>query len=122
MKLELLENTKVAPYTSGGVINRTGFLSLVFAATVAVVGSLVFTVTHSDDGEKFEPVTDTNLFIEKPTKNGVFTIDNLAAKDTVNVDVNLSGLKNYVKIEVSGDAASGASFAYAIGDSNIQPV
>lgn len=122
MKRELLQNVKVAPYTSGGVIDRKGFLSLVFSAIAAAAGVITLTITHSDDGKNFETVKDERVFPEKPTKDGGFTTDTLAANDVVNIDVDLIGLKDFVKIEVTGAAAKDASFAYALGDSATQPV
>lgn len=122
MKRELIQNTKVQPYTSGDAVERTGFLSGIIGAVIGTAGALTVTVSHSDDGTTFEAVTDALVFPEKQTEGGVFTIDALAAKDIVNIDVDLVGLKNFVKFEASGAAATGTTLAIALGDKNVQPV
>lgn len=122
MKRNLLQNVKVQPYTPGDVINRKGLLSAIVAATIATAGALTITITHSDDGTEFVPVTDKMVFPEAPTANGAFTTEVLEKDDVVNVDVDLLGLKEFVKITASGTAAAGATFAIALGDSDSQPV
>lgn len=122
MKRELLQNTKVQPYTSGDAIERTGFLSGVVGAVIGTEGTLTLTVTHSDDGTTFEDVTDKRLFIEKQTEGGVFTTEALAKDAVVNFDLDLIGLKNFIKITASGDAATGTTLAIALGDHFNQPV
>lgn len=121
MKRELLENVKVQPYTSGNAIERTGFLSAILGCTIGTAGALTLTVTHSDDGNTFEAVTDEKVFPEKITSGGVFTTEEYAKDDIVNIDIDLVGLKNYVKITASGAAASGSTYAIALGDSGEQP-
>lgn len=122
MKRELLQNTKVQPFTSGDAIERTGFLSGVIGAVIGTAGTLTVTVTHSDDGVTFEAVSDEKLFIEKKTSGGAFTTDTLAKDDIVNIDLDLVGLKNIIKITVSGDAATDTTLAIALGDNYAQPV
>lgn len=122
MKRELIQNTKVQPYTSGDAIERTGFISGVIGAVIGTAGALTVTVAHSDDGTTFDDVTDVLVFPEKQTEGGVFTTDALATGDIVNIDVDLVGLKNFVKFTASGAAASGTTLAVALGDKNVQPV
>ncbi len=122
MKRELLQNTKVQPYTSGDAIERTGFLSGVIGAVIGTEGTLTLTIAHSDDGTTFEDVTDKRLFIEKQTEGGVFTTEALAKDAVVNFDLDLIGLKNFIKITASGDAATGTMLAIALGDHFNQPV
>lgn len=122
MKRTLLQNVKVLPYTSGAVIERKGFLSAIVAATIATAGALTLTIVHSDDGTNFVPVTDKNVFPEAPTVNGVFTTAALEKDAVVNLDVDLLGLKDYVKITATGDAAADVALAVALGDSNSHPV
>ena len=122
MKRELLENVKVQPYTSGDAIERTGYLSAILGCVIGTAGALTLTVTHSDDGTTFVPVTDERVFPEKVTTGGVFTTEEYAKDDVVNIDLDLVGLKNYVKITASGTAATNTTFAIALGDNGEQPV
>lgn len=122
MKRELLLHTKVQPFASGDIIGRAGFLSGVIGAKIGTAGTLAVTVTHSDDGENFEAVSDKNLFAVKPAKAGEFTMEALEKDCTVNFDLDLAGLKRFMKIEVSGDAATNTTLAIALGDSHVQPV
>ena len=122
MKRELLDNVKVAPYTSGAAIDRQNFLSAILAATVTVAGVLTLTITHSDDNAAFEPITDTRISPETGTITGGVINLNVEAGEIVNVDLDLLGCKQYVKVTVSGAAAAGATFAYALGDPADAPV
>ncbi|MEG1562528.1 MAG: hypothetical protein RR365_02185 [Bacteroides sp.] len=122
MKRELLQNIKVQPYTSGAAVERTGFLSGIIGAAIGTAGALTLTVTHSDDGSTFGVVSDKQLFPEKQTEKGVFTTEVLGVGDVVNIDVDLSGLKSFVKVTASGTAATSTTLALALGDKNIQPV
>ena len=122
MKRDLLQNTRVQTYTSGDAIERKGFLSCVVGAVIGTAGALTLTVTHSDDGTTFEDVKDKNLFIEKPTEDGAFTTESIEKDAVVNFDIDLIGLKDYVKITASGAAATGTTLAVALGDANVQPV
>lgn len=42
--------------------------------------------------------------------------------DVVNIDIDLLGLKNYVKITASGAAATSTTLAVVLGDKHVQPV
>lgn len=123
MKRELIQNTKVLPYTSGDAIDKAGFLSGVIGAVIGTEGALTLTVTHCDiaDGT-FVAVTDKQLFPEKQTTGGVFTTDTLKAGNVVNIDIDLLGLKDFIKVTASGAAATGTTLAIALGDSHVQPV
>ena len=122
MKRELLQNVKVLPYTSGDAVDRTGFLSGVIGAKIGTAGALTLTVTHSDDNTSYVAVTDKLVFPEKQTEGGTFTTEELAVGDVVNIDIDLVGLKNYVKITASGAAATSTTLAVVLGDKHVQPV
>ncbi len=125
MKRELFQNIMALPYTSGSIIDREGYFSAVLGAIVASGGNLTVTVEHSDDGETFVPVTDPLVVPEKQTKGGKFVWEEPvvegAPEDTtgvVNIDVDLMGLKNFVRFTVEGSD----SLAVVLGDSAVQPV
>lgn len=122
MKRELLQNVRVQPYTSGDAFERTGFLSAVVGAVIGTAGALTLTIKHSDDGNTFENVSDELVFPDKKTKDGVYTADTLAKDDVVNIDIDLVGLKDFVQITASGDAAANTALAIALGDSCVQGV
>ena len=106
MKRELIQNVKVQPYTSGAALDRTGFLSGVIGAVIGTAGALTLTITHSDDNSSYEAVTTEELEVG----------------DVVNIDIDLLGLKNYVKITASGAAATSTTLAVVLGDKHVQPV
>lgn len=131
MKRELIQNVKVQPYTSGAALDRTGFLSGVIGAVIGTAGegksggaagALTLTITHSDDNSSYEAVTDKLVFPEKQTEGGTFTTEELEVGDVVNIDIDLLGLKNYVKITASGAAATSTTLAVVLGDKHVQPV
>lgn len=122
MKRALFQNAKVQPYKSGEAIERTGFLSAIFGGVIGTAGTLTVTVTHSDDGTEYSAASDKRIFPEKATEGGVLTADALEVGDVVNIDVDLVGLKNFVKFTVSGTAAADTTLAVAIGDSAEQPL
>jgi hypothetical protein len=122
MKRELIQNVKVQPYTSGAALDRTGFLSGVIGAVIGTAGALTLTITHSDDNSSYEAVTDKLVFPEKQTEGGTFTTEELEVGAVVNIDIDLLGLKNYVKITASGAAATSTTLAVVLGDKHVQPV
>ena len=122
MKRNLFENIKVQPYTSGDAIDKSGFLSGILGVKVGTAGELTVTVTHSDDGTTFEAVTDERVFPEAKTEGGVYEIDDLAKDDVVDIDIDLLGLKDFVKLAVSGAAAANSTLAIALGDAREMPV
>lgn len=143
MKRELIQNTLLMPIASGSAINRNGFLSGVIGAVVGTAGDLTLTVTHSDNGTDFVAVTDEYLFGVKYANEladttgtvsdnsgsllftqdcGVLTLKSLSQNDVVNVDLDLVGLKKFIKITASGTAATSTTLAIALGDGSVQPV
>jgi len=122
MKRNLFQNVKVQPYKSGDAIKKGRFLSAILGASIGADGTLTVTVTHSDDGTAFVPVTDELVFPEKKTENGKLTTDALKKDDIVDIDVDLVGLKDFVKFEVSGAAATGTTLAITLGDGRVHPV
>lgn len=118
MKKELLQNIKTIPYTSGNVIDRTGFLSAVVAVAAAAAGDVKIVVTHADAADgTFEAVTDTGLIV-----GGTDEATGLAANDVANFDLDLVGCKPFIKVTLSGTAAADAAAAVVLGDHNTQPV
>lgn len=122
MKRELVHNVKVFPYTSGTAIDKSGFASGVLGVTAGADGDLILTITHSDDGASFETVTDTGVFFDSPAKDGAVTLTELSKSGYKGVNMDLSGLKDFVKVEASGAAAAGATYAVALGDAGSGPV
>ena len=122
MKRTLFETVKAQPYTSGEAVNREGFLSAVLGVKVGTAGKLTLTVTHSDDGTTFEDVNDELVFPEARTQGGVYEIDELAKDDILDIDIDLLGLKNFVKIAASGAAAANSTLVLVIGDADRHPV
>lgn len=129
MKRELFQNVTALPYTSGDVIDREGYLSAIISANINVGGTVNIKVEHSDDGETFVPVTDKLVFPEKQTTGGEITIKNgtatgdeeldASAGGVINIDVDLAGLKNFVKFTITGNDGG---VAVVLGDSSKQPV
>ncbi len=126
MKRNLIQNVKAIPYTSGSVIDRTGFLSAVVAVSALTAGGVKLEVTHADTATgTFEAVTDERLVV-----GGANEVKDLKAGDIANFDLDLLGCKNFIKVTLSGDAAatgSGdaaktAACAVVLGDHNTQPV
>lgn len=122
MKRELLQNTVVKPISSGDPVERDGFLSAVLGAVIGTEGELTVTVTHSDDDSTYVAVTDPCVFVDKTAKDGAITLKDLEAQEVVNIDVDLVGLKKYVKFALTGAAAASTTLAIALGDSSEQPV
>lgn len=126
MKRELIQNVKAIPYTSGEVIDRTGFLSAVVAVSALAAGNVKLEVTHADAADgTFVAVEDPRLVM-----TGTNETADLKAGDIANFDLDLLGCKPFIKITLSGDAAatgSGdtaktAACAVVLGDSVVQPV
>lgn len=135
MKRALFQSVLVLPYKSGNVIDREGYLSAAVGTIVAPSAEVKVTVEHSDDGTTFVPVADERVFPEKQTEGGVLTFTaptaaaaaaeigkeaegSVASGISVNIDVDLLGLKQFVKLTVEGSE----SLAVALGDSRVQPV
>ncbi|MCL2707356.1 MAG: hypothetical protein FWE97_04250, partial [Dehalococcoidia bacterium] len=95
MKRALFENVKVTPYTSGGVIDRANFLSLVVGVVIATAGTLTLTATECDAADgTFTAVKDTRPFVGADV-GGALNVP-VAVGNVVNVDVDLVGLKQFV--------------------------
>lgn len=128
MKRNLFQNVTAIPYKSGEAIDRTGFLSAVIGANVASGSTMTVKVEHSDDGETFVPVADERVFPEKQTTGGEYTFKNEPIEGAeevgglVNVDVDLVGLKNFVKFTVTGNDETAGGLAVVLGDAAVQPV
>lgn len=126
MKRNLIQNVKAVPYTSGEVIDRTGFLSAVVAVSALAAGNVKLEVTHADTATgTFEAEADERLVV-----GGTNEVKDLKAGDIANFDLDLLGCKNFIKVTLSGDAAatgSGdsaktAACAVVLGDHHTQPV
>ncbi len=120
MKRALFDTVTVLPFTSGSVTARLGYESAVLAVTVAAGATATVKVEHSDteDGT-FAPVPDTRLFIDnKMDKDGNALIVNEAEAEAVaNLNIDLIGCKEYVKITVTGGEAG----ALVLGDATDHP-
>lgn len=134
MKRELIENVVVLPYTSAGVIDRRGFLSGVFAASISgIEGSptaakLSIAVTECDTSNgTFTDVSDPRVIVDGVDE---WDIDLTATTPAlaVNVDLDFSGCKRYVKITATVTLTAGTNptstnaYAVVLGDSVEQPV
>ena len=126
MKRNLIQNVKAIPYTSGGVIDRTGFLSAVVAVSALAAGNVKLEVTHADAAVgTFEAVTDERLVLNGPSE-----VKDLKAGDITNFDLDLLGCKHFIKVTLSGtaaatgsgDTAKTAACAVVLGDAVVQPV
>ena len=126
MKRNLIQNVKAIPYTSGEVIDRTGFLSAVVAVSALAAGNVKLAVTHADASDgTFEAVTDERLVM-----GGTDEAKDLKTGDIANFDLDLLGCKNFIKVTLSGDAAASgsgdsaktAACAVVLGDHHTQPV
>ena len=126
MKRELIQNVKAIPYTSGAVIDRAGFLSAVVAVSALAAGNVKLEVTHADASDGiFEAVTDDRLVAVGPAE-----AKDLKANDIANFDLDLVGCRPFIKITLSGtaatsgsgDSAKTAACAVVLGDSAVQPV
>ena len=137
MKRALIQNVKVTPYTSEDVIDREGFLSAVLGVLVGTptgtpTGMAVkLTVTESDEEVgSYTPAADKLIPIDKALDaNGAISLDTDAAGDTlVNIDLDLVGCKQFVKIKYEMVCTGGttpscnATAALALGDASEVPV
>lgn len=138
MKRALIQSVKVTPYTSEDAIDREGFLSGILAVKVgspsgSPTGMAVkLTITESDQQSAgFEPVKDKLVCVGNAPLDdaGVISVTtNAAGGDLVNFDLDLVGLKQYIKVKVditcSGGSSSSctATAALALGDASEVPV
>lgn len=118
MKRELFENVKVVPGGVGAVIDRSGFLSAVLGISVsaAVNKSLELEVQHCDtEAGEFKAVEDSHIGVD-----GVLKEQTVNAGDMLNVDIDLLGCKQYIKIVATTEAT--ATYALTLGDPAQAPV
>ena len=112
MKRELYNNVKLIPGGTAVAIDRSGFLSAIVAASVTTAADgqkVAFSVTHCDtqDGE-FVAVDDDHIGIDGPLR------------DMLNVDIDLLGCKQYIKITPTTEAT--VVYAVVLGDPAQAPV
>ena len=116
MKRALFETVAVLPLVSGSVVQRTGYESAVLALTVAQNATATVKVEHCDtqDGT-FEAV-----FVDNPVnESGEAIVKNEGpAAAVANLDIDLVGCKEFIKITVTGGTAG----ALALGDAIDYPV
>lgn len=138
MKRELLQNVKVIPYTSGEVLDRSGFLSAVLGIKVSSVTGdpdtckVILKIEHGDSAAgDFTSVTDEMIALGETTMSETIGTLNgipVEAGESINVDLDLLGCKDFIKITSSFEFDGGttpaatASYAVALGDKNISPV
>lgn len=122
MKRALFDTVSVLPFSSGSVIERTGYESAILALTVAAGSKATVKVEHCDEeAGEFVAVPDSRLFIDNPVDaaTGEAIVKNESEAEAVaNLDIDLIGCKAYVKITVTGGVAG----AIALGDATNQPV
>ena len=137
MKRALIQNVKVTPYTSADAIDREGFLSAVLGVLVGTptgipTGMAVkLTITESDekDGD-YAPAADKLIPIDKALDgDGAISIDTDAKGGAlVNIDLDLVGCKQFVKIKYEITCTDGSSpscsatAALVLGDASEVPV
>lgn len=138
MKRALIQSVKVTPYTSEDAINREGFLSGILAVKVgspsgSPTGMAVkLTITESDQsGTGYAPVKDKLVCVGNAPLDDAGAISvttDAAGGELVNFDLDLVGLKQYVKVKVEITCPGGtspeceATAALALGDASEVPV
>ena len=139
MKRSLLESVRVAPYVIGQPIDRIGALSAVLGINVSSAdegAAAVITVTHSDtDDGTYTAVEDKRIFLNATVPeydgggNFVKSIVSVPVESAqlVNVDIDIVGCKQFVKIGVEYVADDGesadvtATYALCLGDFSDNP-
>ena len=138
MKRALIQSVKVTPYTSEDAINREGFLSGILAVKVGSPSgsptglAVKLTITESDQQSPgFAPVQDKLVCVGNAPLDdaGVISASTAAeGGELVNFDLDLVGLKQYVKVKVEVTCTGGSSpsctatAALALGDASEVPV
>ena len=128
MKRELFDNVAIV-IGSGKAVDREGFLSAVFAASVGTItGSPKVEHCDTEDGT-FEVVPDTKLDPDATTLNGILGECAVSSNDEVKMNLDLLGCKRYIKITPTisftggtSPAAGGAAYALVLGDPVQAPV
>ena len=139
MKRNLLESVRLIPYAPNDTVNRLGALSAVFAISAlgAAPGAIAkVTVAHCEtESGTYTDVVDKRIFLNSTVVekdgNGNFVRSNvfipIEAGDLVNVDIDLVGCKEFVKINVEYVDDSGAAvtatteYALCLGDFTVNP-
>ena len=136
MKRALIQSVKVTPYTSEDAINREGFLSGILAVKVgspsgSPTGMAVkLTITESDQQSTgYAPVKDKLVCVGNAPLDAAISVSTDAeGGELVNFDLDLVGLKQYVKVKVEMVCTGGSSpsctatAALALGDASEVPV
>lgn len=138
MKRALIQSVKVTPHTNDDVINREGFLSGILAVKVgSPTGSptglaVKLTITESDQSDSgYAPVKDKLVCVGNAPLDDAGAISvttGAAGGELVNFDLDLVGLKQYVKVKVemvctgSSSPSCTATAALALGDASEVPV
>ena len=135
MKRALIQSVKVTPYTSEDAINREGFLSGILAVKVgspsgSPTGMAVkLTITESDQSDTgYAPVKDKLVCVGNAPLDDAGAISVTTDAELVNFDLDLVGLKQYVKVKVEITCSGGtspeceATAALALGDASEVPV
>ena len=128
----------MTPYTSEDAINREGFLSGILAVKVGSPSgsptglAVKLTITESDQQSTgFAPVKDKLVCVGNAAWDdaGVISASTAAeGGELVNFDLDLVGLKQYVKVKVEVTCTGGSSpsctatAALALGDASEVPV
>ena len=119
MKRELFSNVKVIPGGTAIAIDRSGFLSAVIGASVTTATgdqTLSFAVTHCDTSDgSYEAVNDPFIGVDGPLK--ALTVKQ---GDVVNVELDLLGCKQFIKITPT--TAATVDYAVVLGDPAQAPV
>ena len=121
MKRALFDTVTVLPFASGSVFDRMGYESAVLAVTVAAGGKATVKAEHCDTADgTFAAIPDTRLFIDNPrdTAGNAVIANESEAEAVANLDIDLIGCKQFVKITVT----DGTAGALALGDATDHPV
>ena len=138
MKRALIQSVKVTPYTSEDAINREGFLSGILAVKVGSPSgshtgmAVKLTITESDQQSTgYAPVKDKLVCVGNAPLDDAGAISvttDAAGGELVNFDLDLVGLKQYIKVKVEISCSGGstpsceATAALALGDASEVPV
>ncbi len=138
MKRTLFNSIKALPYTLDEAVDRLGTLSAVLgiAVSAAAEGAQArVTLTHADakDGS-YEPVLDHRVFMDETGTDrdgdghvaAAFTTVTVAEGDLVNIEIDLLGCKQFIKVSVAytaegADAEVTAAYVLTLGDFDTNP-
>lgn len=139
MKRILFESIKTMPYTPDQPVNRLGALSSVLGIQVSAADPntvATITVSHCDTvGGTYAPVLDERLFLDNTIVGRdsagkitqASTVVPVAAGELLNLDIDLIGCDQFVKINAEYSAAGvaatvTATYALTLGDYNSPPL